>query len=265
MIDYHIHTSRCCHACGSVEEYLQEAERKGIEEIGFADHFPLGLLDYSPRVQVTMNPSELEEYMDQVLSLKSRADRVRVRLGIEVDYIPGREKMLERLLKRYSFDYVIGSIHFMGDWDFTHPVYADTYRNRDIEDIYSKYFRMIGDLCRSGLFDIVGHIDVVKKFGYRPDGGFEERWFEIARLLKDAGTCLELNTAGRDAPVGEFYPDRRLLEISCAEGVPVTTGSDAHDPAQVGRYFIEAEELLRSAGYTELAAFSGRTRQAIPL
>ncbi len=265
MIDYHLHTARCCHATGNPEEYLAAAEQKGLREIGFADHFPLGLLGHTPRVQVTMNPDEIEDYIKQVEDLKRSSPVVKVKLGIEIDYLPGTEKKLADLLGSYSFDYIIGSIHFIGDWDFTHPVYADDYKERDIKGLYRSYFRLVRDACQCGLFDIIGHIDVVKKFGYRPSENLEPYWLETARLLKETGTCLELNTAGRDAPVGEFYPDRRLIEACFSENVPVTMGSDAHGPEQVGRHFIEARTLLKDIGYNSLAAFEGRTQSAVPL
>ena len=265
MIDYHLHTPRCCHAQGPPQEYLVEAERKGLSEIGFSDHFPLGLLGYTPRNQVTMEPEELDCYISDIEALKKNTAGVKVKIGIEIDYIPGTEDKLEDLLKNYSFDYVIGSIHFLGDWDFTHPVYADTYKERNIDEIYRKYFDLLGKLCRSNLFDIVGHIDVVKKFGYRPVNGLEQHWQEIVQILKETGTCFELNTAGRDAPVGDFYPDRRLLELAFAAGVPVTLGSDAHSPEQVGRFFPEAIHLLRSAGYRELAVFENRMKSSFSI
>ncbi len=265
MIDYHLHTPRCCHAEGAPEEYLAAAELKGLSEIGFADHFPLGLLGCTPRVPVTMKPGELDDYMEQIEALKGCPGPVKIKVGIEVDYLPGTEHKLEALLKEYNFDYVIGSIHFMDDWDFTHPVYADSYRHRNIDNLYSAYFKLVRDLCRSGLFDIIGHIDVIKKFGYRPAGGADHYWSETARVLKETGICLELNTAGRDAPVEEFYPHRRLLEACFREGVPVTMGSDAHGPGQVGRYFTEAIELLKSAGYRELAVFEKRSMGSQPL
>lgn len=265
MVDYHLHTSRCCHAAGTIEEYLAEAEKKELCEIGFADHFPLGLLNYSPRVQVTMNPEELADYIRQVEELKKKSAMVTVKTGIEVDYLPGTEKKLGSLLKEYNFDYVTGSIHFLGDWDFTHPVYADDYKNRDLGKLYRSYFELVWDLCRSGLFDIIGHIDVVKKFGYRPAEDLEPYWIKTAQILKETGTCFELNTAGRDAPVGEFYPDRRFLEICFAEGAAVTLGSDAHGAEQVGRYFPEALQLLESVGYRELAVFNRRNRSAVPI
>ena len=239
-----------------MEEYLAKAKAAGLLEVGFADHFPLGLLNYEPRVQVTMHPFELEQYIEQVERLKNSVPGLKVKLGIEVDYLPGMEEVLERLLGKYPFDYVIGSIHFMEDWDFTHPVYADTYRERDIEQLYRVYFALVADICRSGLFDIIGHIDVIKKFGYRPATDLDSLWAETANILKSTDTCFELNTAGKDAPVGDFYPDRRLLEICSMKEVPVTLGSDAHKPGQVGRYFEEA-------GYKELAVFSKRQRESM--
>ncbi len=265
MIDYHLHTSRCCHAEGTMEEYLAEALKAGLVEVGFADHFPLGLLNYEPRVQVTMHSSELEEYIEQVERLKNSFPGLKIKLGIEVDYLPGTEEMLEGLLKKYPFDYAIGSIHFMGDWDFTHPVYADTYRERDIDELYKVYFELVAGICRSGLFDIIGHIDVIKKFGYRPAADLDSLWIKTADILKSTDTCFELNTAGKDAPVGDFYPDRRLLEICKGKGVPVTLGSDAHSPGQVGRYFTEAIDLLRAVGYKELAVFCRRDRKSISI
>jgi histidinol-phosphatase (PHP family) len=265
MIDYHLHTSRCCHATGRLEEYIAVAEKLGLEEIGFSDHFPLGLLGCTPRVQVTMKPEEIEAYLDQIEELKKNVQTIKIKTGIEIDYLPGTEEKLERLLEQYSFDYVIGSIHFMDGWDFTNPVYAETYKDRDPDSLYSAYFELVWSACRSGFFDIIGHIDVIKKFNFRPNGDIDHYRLETARVLAETGTSFELNTAGRDAPVGEFYPDRRLLELALANGVSLTTGSDAHSPGQVGRYFDEARELLQQIGYRELAIFSDRRKSSIPL
>jgi len=131
--------------------------------------------------------------------------------------------------------------------------------------LYRRYFQLVEQACVSGLFDIIGHVDVIKKFGFRPLEDLEPYWVETARMLRETGTCIELNTAGRDAPVEEFYPDRRLLEICCTEGVSVTLGSDAHSPRQVGRYFAEAVAMLKEAGFRELTSFSRRNRSALKL
>lgn len=265
MIDYHIHTALCHHAMGTMGDYLAEAGRKGLTEIGFADHFPLGLLNYTPRAPVTMDPDELAGYIEDVRQLALSSGKVTVKLGVEVDYMPGKDKKLRELLSRYPFDYIIGSIHFLDDWDFTHPIYACDYQNRDLKQLFRRYFALVEEVCRSGLFDLIGHIDVIKKFGFFPDEDLEQYWRKTASVLKETGTCLELNTAGRDAPVGEFYPHRRLLELCFEQGVAVTIGSDAHAPEQVGRHFPEAETLLKEIGFREIAVFTNRRRGALKI
>ncbi len=266
MIDYHLHTPLCRHALGAPADYLEAARGKGLREIGFADHYPLGLLGVKPHAEVTMSPEELPQYVSEIKALAAGEKEIRVKLGAEVDYLPGKEKELARLLAREPFDYVIGSIHFMDDWDFTHPYFAARFEEADLEAVYRRYFELLWQACRSGLFDIIGHIDVIKKFGYRlPPAALEPYLQRTARILKECGLCYELNSAGRAAPAAEFYPGRRLLELCCREGVPVTLGSDAHAPDQVGRYFDEALQLLQEVGYRELAVFTARQRSFIPL
>jgi len=266
MIDYHLHTPLCRHALGSPADYLEAAREKGLREIGFADHFPLGLIGVKPRSEVTMSPGELPRYVGEIKALAAGEKEIRVKLGVEADYLPGKEKELARLLAREPLDYVIGSIHFMDDWDFTHPLYAAQFETADLAQVYRRYFELLWQACDSGLFDIIGHIDVIKKFGYRLPGAAMEPYLErTARILKEKGLCFELNSSGRAAPAAEFYPGRRLLELCCREGVPVTLGSDAHAPDQVGRYFDDALQLLREVGYRELAVFTARQRSFIPL
>jgi histidinol-phosphatase (PHP family) len=266
LIDYHMHTPLCHHALGEPAEYLTEACRQGLLEIGFADHYPLGLLGIELKNKVSMDPEELPGYISEIRALGEGQNRVRVKLGAEVDYLPEKEKALARLLDGAPFDFVIGSVHFIGDWDFTHPRHAEKYESADLPQIYRRYFELIWQACSSGLFDIIGHIDVIKKFGHRlPDREMEPFWKETARVLKENDICFELNTAGKAAPAGEFYPGRPLLELCREEGVPVTLGSDAHAPEQVGRYFDEARALLREVGYRELAVFTKRRRSSIPL
>ncbi|HOB86745.1 MAG TPA: histidinol-phosphatase HisJ family protein [Bacillota bacterium] len=265
MVDYHLHTPLCRHALGSLEEYLAAAEQKGLKEIGIADHFPLELLGFAPEAQVTMEAEELPGYVESVLRLSSRSGPTGVKLGIEADYIPGTEERLERELSRYPWDYVIGSVHFMDGWDFSHPFFVQEYEKRDLVAVYDRYFQLVREACRTGLFDTIGHPDVIKKFGYRPEVDLEPYWVEIASVLKETGTCFELNTSGLDTPAEEFYPGRPFLEILCRAGVGVTLGSDAHEPESVGRHFDRALALLRQVGFKELAVFSRRQRLSLPL
>lgn len=268
MIDYHLHTVRCFHARGTLEEYCREGARKGLKEIGFADHFPLGLLDFEPPVKVTMEGSELPQYVEEVLQLSERKENPTVRLGVEVDFFPGRVKAAQKELSLYPFDYIIGSVHFLGDWDFTNPACAGEYEKcteEEIINLYEKYYLLIEKLAESNLCDIVGHLDVIKKFGYRPQNGAAHLIERVTDLLKEADLCIELNTAGLYTPACEAYPAREVLENCCRKGVPVTLGSDAHRPEDVGRALDAALVLLREAGYREVAVFKGRKRGSLKI
>lgn len=268
MIDYHLHTVRCCHARGTLEEYCREGARRGLKEIGFADHFPLEMLDFEPPVKVTMEGKELPQYVEEVLRLSQKKEYPTVRLGIEVDFLPGREKVAQRELSSYPFDYIIGSVHFLGDWDFTNPACAAEYQKCTEEEImvlYEKYYFLLEKLVESNLCDIVGHLDVIKKFGYRPRNGAAHLIEKLTGLLKDADLCIELNTAGLYTPACEAYPAREILESCCRKGVPVTLGSDAHRPEDVGRDLDKGLDLLRKVGYREISVFKGRIRGSLKI
>jgi len=264
MIDYHLHTERCCHAIGSMQEYVAEAQAKGLREIGFADHFPLSLLEFTPETQVTMEAGELDIYLRDVLALREQST-LPVRLGVEVDYLPGREELTRKVLAGYSFDYCIGSIHFLGDWDFTHPRYISHYQTCDADKLYRVYFKTLQALAESGLFDIVGHLDVIKKYAFFPRQEWGDLLRETCRVLADSGICVELNTAGWRAPAKEAYPSDAFLRECLRLGVPVTLGSDAHCPRDVGAGLPEAVSLLKSLGFSGVTAFAGRKRFMLPL
>jgi histidinol-phosphatase (PHP family) len=264
LVDYHIHTSRCCHATGSIDEYLAEAEHKGLDEIGFADHFPLGLLDVVPDNPVTMQPDELADYIRDVESMKAKAN-IPVRLGVEMDYLPGKEKETAALLKSYSFDYVIGSIHFLDGWDFTHPGHLARYENEDIDALYEHYFSTVQSMADSGLFQIIGHLDVVKKFSFFPRRTWDDLMERTCAALKKADVCVELNTSGWRAPVGESYPGEAFLAECASLKIPITLGSDAHCPRDVGSGLQRAALLLDKMGFTEVALFKEGIRVMKPL
>ncbi len=258
MIDYHVHTYLCRHAEGDPQDYVNAAVEKGLKEIGIADHFPLETMGITPKTQVTMNEDELETYF-QMIRKASQTGGISVKTGIELDYAPGKTEELAPVLEGYPFDYIIGSVHFMDDWDFTHPFFAGEFEERSIEEVYERYFALVDEACRSGVIDIIGHIDVVKKFNYRPEERFLKPLYEeVAQVLKDTGVCLEVNTSGLDAPVKEFYPDRALLSRCIRKGVKIVLGSDAHSPTQVGRYFPLARDMLREMGVNETVVFCKR-------
>jgi len=264
MIDYHIHTWRCHHAAGAMAEYLAEAEHKKLWEIGFADHFPLELLHYRTENRVTMDGCELPEYLTDVERIR-KISPLPVRVGVEVDYLPGSEKITAEVLAAYPLDYVIGSIHFLDGWDFTHSAYYNEFLTRDVRLVYERYFAMVEQLAASRLFDIVGHLDVVKKFGFFPREDWSVLVGRTCSALARAGICVELNTAGWRAPVKEQYPAETFLEKCLLYKVPITLGSDAHKPQEVGDGLDRAVAILKKTGFTEVAVFNRRERAMLPL
>lgn len=257
--DYHLHTSRCGHATGETGEYLVSAAAAGMTEVGFADHIYMYWLPVERRdPSLAMREEELPLYFRQIKEIKFSCPGLSVKCGLEVDFVPGSEKELAGVLTSYPFDYIIGSVHYIDGWGFDNPSLIDGYRSMDVAEIYRRYFDLLGQAAKSGLFDIMAHPDLVKKFGFRPEEDLLPLYRETIKTFSLAGVCVEVNTAGLRAPVGEIYPDLIFLQLCKEYGIPVTTGSDAHRPDQVGAGFPEAKTLLKIAGYNEVAVFENR-------
>ncbi len=261
LVDYHTHTALCGHATGTVEEYIEAAIAKGLSEIGFSDHAPLpeGL-----RKGITMHDGQTEEYLASIVSQISRyKGRIAVRTGFEVDF-PLHDTFDQKYFTDPRIDYLIGSCHFIDGWAFDHPDFIDGFSKRDIDDIYSRYYAILKDLISSGIFHIVGHFDLVKKFGHRAKKNFSK---EIAALFNAArhSISVEINTAGLRKPVEEMYPSEDIVALLFSLNVPVTLGSDAHSPDEVGHAFSSAVEMLKKAGYRKISAFEKRRRFDITL
>lgn len=266
VVDYHTHTTRCGHAEGSMEAYVEAAIGAGIREIGFSDHIPMYWLPEERRDHgVAMRMEELEEYVADVIGLRERYPEIPIRLGIEADYIPGCEEDLVRVLAPYDWDYVIGSVHFIGDWDFDNPASTGRYAEWDISELYARFFTLQTMAARSGLFDLMAHIDLIKKFGHRPSHDLGRLYADVAEVMAGAGVAIELSTAGLRKPVQEVYPNPLLLQECCQRGVPLVISSDAHKPEEVAWGFAGAREIARQAGYSQVARFEGRRRFFEPL
>jgi histidinol-phosphatase (PHP family) len=250
--DYHTHTSRCGHARGTPAEYVEAAQAAGLLAIGIADHLPL-LPEPDP--ELSMAACELGDYVAEVRELQSRLPGF-VLLGIEADYRPETVSEVRSLLESHPFDYVIGSVHHLGDWGFDDPRQVDRYSSREIDGVWVEYFELLGDAAESGLFTILGHLDLVKKFGYRPTRRLDRELDRLIERVARTDIVVEINTAGLHKPVMEAYPSAQILEKLRAAEVPITLGSDAHRPEEVGRDFDHAAGLALSAGYTEIATLA---------
>jgi len=253
--DIHMHTKRCGHAEGEIEHYLEAAERAGLREIGFADHLPLiGRRDPG----LTMDLRELPEYQRDIEGIRAKSGKVRVKVGIEADYLEGCDSKTRELLEAYPYDYVIGSVHFLKEWGFDDPRQKDRWDGEDVQRVWERYFRVLRDSAATGIFDIIGHPDLVKKFGHRPAEDMNACYRETAAVFKDCGVAVEVNTSGLRKPAGEIYPSLDLLKAFRDADVPIVFGSDAHSPAEVGADFGAARDLAIAAGYSEYLVFKQR-------
>ena len=247
--DLHMHTPLCRHAEGEPVEYARRALELGLPEIGFSDHSPMRRDDFD---DWRMRLDQLGEYVERVERARRDVPQLPIRLGLEVDYIPGHEEWIRELAARHPWDYFIGSVHYVSDtWAVDDPAKLSEWKSRDAFEVWSAYFERLTAAAASGLFEIIGHADLPKKFGHRPTrdcAPLHERFLDAA---KKSGCALDLNTAGLRKECREIYPAPGILRLAAAKGVPITFGSDAHAPGEVGMNFEEAVALARDCGYTE--------------
>lgn len=270
-IDYHTHHARCGHASGSLEEYVQQGIRIGLDQLGLSDHMPLlhvNPAEYYPEMAMPME--ELPRYVEECLELKERyRGQIDIRVGLEGDYIEGWERQIEDIIVSYPWDYVIGSVHFLGEWDITDFRQVHHWESKDVLSVYRTYYDAVAKAAATGFYDIMGHLDVIKRFGHKPAAEEEEelRALEEGALAAVArsGRAMELNASGLSKPCAEMFPSRRMLEEAYRLGIPVTLGSDAHQPEKLSEHLDQARSLLYEVGYRELAVFEKRERSSVKL
>jgi histidinol-phosphatase (PHP family) len=263
MIDYHLHGNFCGHATGDLAEYVEAAVAKGLTEIGFSDHLPK-VVDPDP--YHAMLEENLPRYVERVLALREgNRGRIAIKLGIEADYFEGHEAETRRLIESQPFDYVLGALHFLGDWHFTSKEGLARFASEDPVEAFPKYFEKLKRMIETGLFDVLAHPDALRRGAFQPARSMEKEHREVARLLARGGMAIEINTGGLRRGAGSVYPERSFFAACVAEGVPVTVGSDAHSPADVGKDFKSAFELLADFGVREVATYDKRRLAGVPL
>ncbi len=267
LFDYHLHLEEGPLELEWLEQFYRQACRVGLEEIGFSEHCyrfreAAHIVADNPWVLQWVEIS-VDDYVRLIEAARKKG--LQVKLGIEFDYVEGREGEIARFLSRYPWDYVIGSVHWINGWGFDVPEQKDRWQEVDVDQVYHDYFRKVIKAAESGLFDIMGHLDVVKVFGHRPSCDITGLMEEVAQALSRAGVWFELNTAGWRKPVQETYPSKSFVSILARYGVPVTLSSDAHRPEEVGHGFPEAAEILKKAGYDSVVRFSKRRAERVKL
>ena len=256
IVDLHNHTTLCNHAEGEIDEYVKQAIKNGTKYFGFSDHSPM---NYNQEYRMNLNQSTI--YENDIKKLKKKYEKkIKILLGYEVDYLP---KYHEDKILKANVDYLIGSVHFLDNWGFDNPEFIREYKNRDIDEIWREYFFQIEQLAKSGLFDIVGHIDLIKVFKFLPKTDIKLLALNTIKAIKKANMVVEINSAGWRKPIAEAYPSHKILELCYEYDINITFGSDAHKPSQVGLNSEKTLNLAKSIGFQKCAIFENRDKKYI--
>jgi histidinol-phosphatase (PHP family) len=274
LTDYHVHlrpdepgtTAARYFTAGNAERYREAASERGIAELGASEHiyrFHQALAVWDHDLWRKSAADDIDEYCHFI------REETDLKLGIEADFVPGTEDRMAELLGARDWDYVVGSVHFLGDEALDHPDYDIWERNASRPDrVWERYFEWLGEAARSGLFDILAHPDLVKMWGGRrpaPEGDLRRFYERAMDGIVESGIAVEMSTAGLRKPIGELYPATPFLEMLVDAGCPIALSSDAHLPEHLGFGYDQAQEVLAQHGVTELCVFEKRQRRMEPI
>lgn len=263
LIDHHIHLENGPLEYDWLHRFWTEAKKGGLAQIGISEHsfrfveaWHILDLDWAK----PYCDSSVREYVR--LCRLARDTGLDVKMGIEVDYVPGKEREIERFLRGHPWDYVIGSVHWDGPFPFDQ---FDVEWTRPVYEVYRRYYDIVVRAVESGLFDVLGHLDVVKVTGKIPEEDVGESVMKTLDAVLRTGICVEVNTAGWRKPAGEQYPSEEILRVMLDKNIPITLSSDAHFPEDVGRDFDRLLRLVWGLGYKEYVTFQARSRVPVSL
>lgn len=267
IFDLHSHHYRCGHAEGNIEDYIQAAMDRGLHYIGVSDHSPHFYAEEDQLYPgITMPKSELDSYVKEVLSLKEKyKGKIHVLLGMESDYFPKHEAIYKEKYKQYPFDYIIGSVHFVNGISIFQRGRWDRLTNEERLQEKESYYRLIQQSAKSGMFQVLGHIDAMK--GYLLDFHDLETLIidETLKIIADEGVAIEVNTSGKNKDCGGWYPSYEILERAHHYGVDISFGSDSHVPSRIGDDYIEVQDTLKQIGFKEMVYFINKERHSVLL
>ncbi len=273
IVDYHMHlrapregrSEPLRHTAEAIDRFVERAAERGVDEIGFTEHVyyfretrGIWLLPY----HLERCEHELDAYVGVILDAKERG--LPVKLGLEVDHVPGRQDELAELIAPYPWDFLLGSVHEVLDTAVDQR--PGIWEQMTVEEVWRGYVRSVVALAGTGHVDVMSHPDLAKIYGRRPSPSILEPLYEVlAAGVAEAGVAIEVSTAGLRKPVGEIYPAEQLLQAFRAREVPITIAADAHEPHLVGEDFDLALDLVRRVGYDTVSVFEARQRRQEPL
>jgi len=286
LFDYHTQTIE--HGLAKprrVNETVQAAIEAGLSSICLTDHFPLplGYEDPTDEKDCAMAFSDYPKYQQEVdNATRKYGAYINILRGAEFDWISGYELWTHEQVNAWPFDYVIGSVHLLGqieDERGKRNLILD-YKQEEfqrgidyfggIRPLGETYYQEVRAMVESGLFDGVGHLDLIKKFNDGTIFSENQSWYQEAVLatlatIAESGMSIEINTAGWDKKCQDAYPSLWILREARLRGIPLTTGSDAHVPENIGRNLDRAIELAKSAGFNHLVEYRRHRQIAVPL
>ena len=253
LADYHNHViahGEYDYALNWLQGYLEKAKAVGVDEIGFLEHD-----EFADRIS-----------MEVFHQAKKNNPEINIRLGLEIDYIPGRDIEIRQLSTRLPFDYIMGSVHFIDGWGFDHPDYRHLYNNKELFEVYKSYYELVAQATNVVWFDILGHLDLIKVWGHKLSKKMNYDLLEpLFKTIKASNKVVEINSSGLRKPVAELFPAEDLLPIMYSLNIPVCLGSDAHHPEQTGLFLSEACQAAKKAGYRYITGFKQRKRYSLPI
>jgi histidinol-phosphatase (PHP family) len=252
LIDYHLHVVAHGDRPMTVENiltYCEVARERGIRQMGITEHDR-----YLDDIDLAAFQETREKFQD-----------VELRLGIEIDFVPGKEEQMDHFATALPYDYIIGSVHRVGGEEVDHPGHEEIYEKWDTYELYEAYYENVRKAALSGRFDILGHPDLIKIFRHFPDEDITPMLEETADAVAESGIVVDVNAAGLRKPVGEIYPSRAFLEMFHRRGVPIILSSDAHAPNEVAAGYEKSLELVRDVGYREVVTFKNGERGTLTL
>jgi histidinol-phosphatase (PHP family) len=252
LIDYHLHVVAHGDRPMTVEnilDYCEVARERGIRQMGITEH---------DRYLEDIDLAAFQE-------AREKSQDVELRLGIEIDFVLGKEEEMDRFATALPYDYIIGSVHRVGGEEVDHPDHKEIYERWDTYDLYEAYYENVRKAALSGRFDVLGHPDLIKIFRRFPERDITNVLDETADAVAESGIVVDVNAAGLRKPIGEVYPSRDFLEMFHRRGVPIILSSDAHAPNEVAAGYDKSLELVRDVGYREVVTFKNGERGTLAL
>ncbi len=272
LTDYHVHlrpddldaSVADYFTAENVGRYLEAATEAEITELGVSEH----IYRFADALEIWDHPFWREYARDDLSDYCAFVRSTPLRLGIEMDFVPGREDRIDSVLDSHDFDYVVGSVHFLGEGAVDDPDFDVWSRDGDPDRLWRRYFETIAEAARSGLYDILAHPDLVKYWGDgrpRPQRDVRYHYEPAIEAIAETRIAVEVSSAGWRKPVGEQYPSDVFAEMCVDAGAAFALSSDAHVAEDVGRDYDRAVEAMRGWGIEEICLFDHRARHLEPL